>query len=123
MARQSSRNFDLSLQELGLSISEAAKKALFDGAQTLADNARSRITPGGTGMLAHTITIKRMNNGARIIVSSEAVKRGVRYGWVLEGRRNSKFKFLYPAYDATKATIRASIITAIKEAIRKNDKS
>lgn len=116
--RQSAASIGASLRELGVSISESAKKELLAGAQIIANDAKSRIH-NVSGKLSDSIKIKANKDGTRTTISADAKNdKGRMYGKLVEFWPGREHPFLYPAMDANRAKIKENIINAIREAVR-----
>lgn len=107
---------------LGNDVTEAAKKALEDGAQIVVDEAKSRV-PVKTGALRDSIHFKKLNKGTKIRIVADAKDRdGVEYGQYVEFSPLINEPFMYPAMDSRRAEVKQKIIDAIREAVHKHAK-
>lgn len=120
MARRNRGEFERDLiMSIGKDATEAAKKALADGAQVVVDDAKSRV-PVKTGALRNSIHSKKMDRGTAIkIVADAKDKSGVPYGQYVEFNPLINEPFMYPAMDAHREEIKQNIKNAIKEALKK----
>lgn len=101
-------------------ITDAAKKALQDGATRVVEDARSRC-PIRTGNLSNSIHMELRKEGKsiRIVADARADSDNQYYGKVVEFSPKINEPYLYPALDAERDTIKSDVINAIGEACRK----
>ena len=117
MARRNGNTLE-NLREMGNHVADAAKRALRNGAYTVAADAKAR-APVRTGRLRDSIKVTGNRDGTRYKVSADAANRGFKYGNVIEYGRDRERAFLHPALDANRQQIRENIKNAARDAIRR----
>ena len=114
---KSNKAFQQILQDYGKQVAAAAKKALADEAEIIANDAKSRC-PVKTGNLKESIHTVPNKSGTRVSIVVDAVdKDGVPYGKVVEYSPKIQKPFVYPALDAHKDEIAGKVADAIKKAL------
>ena len=107
-------------ESLGADVTDAAVKALEDGAKIVIEEAKGRV-PVKSGALKESIHYTAQSKGRRIkIVADAKDNNGKQYGQYVEFDPRINHPFLYPAMDAKRAEIKQKIIEAIREACREN---
>ena len=114
------------LKELGEQAMEAAKAALADGAEVVADEARRRchVYDGRDrrvvkGALKKSIHVVKGKGGKECYIVADAqAQDGLFYGTIVEFSPKGR-PFLYPALDAKRKTVQDIIIERVREAVRK----
>ena len=114
------------LKELGEQAMEAAKAALADGAEVVADEARRRcpVYDGRDrrvvkGALKKSIHVVKGKGGKECYIVADAqAQDGLFYGTIVEFSPKGR-PFLYPALDAKRKAVQDIIIERVREAIRK----
>lgn len=114
--RNNSRQTLENLREMGEHVSNAAKRALRNGADKVAADAKSRV-PVKSGRLRDSIKVTGNSNGTSYKVSADAQNNGYRYGKIVEFRPGHQRPFLYPALDANRQQIRENIKDAVRQAV------
>ena len=118
------------LRELGEDVLQAAKDALAAGADEVMQEAKGRcpVYEGRDkrvrkGALRDSIKLKKLRGGTAYKISADArAADGMFYGQIVEFSPKINRPFLYPALDAHKDAIKASIVDAIKAACRRHGK-
>lgn len=105
------------LREMGEHVANASKRALRNGAYTVAADAKSR-APVRTGKLRNSIKVTGNRDGSSYKVSADAEKDGYRYGKIVEYSPKINKPFLYPALNANRQQIRENIKNAARQAVR-----
>ncbi|MDY6268930.1 MAG: HK97-gp10 family putative phage morphogenesis protein [Selenomonadaceae bacterium] len=115
------------LKELGEQAMEAAKDALADGAEVVADEVRRRcpvydgrdhrVVKGALKKSIHVVKRKGGKEYHRIVADAQA-QDGLFYGTIVEFSPKGR-PFLYPALDAKRKTVQDIIVERVREAIRK----
>ena len=114
---KSNKAFQQILQDYGKQVTDAAKKALADEAEIIANDAKSRC-PVKTGHLKESIHTVPNKSGTRVDIVADATdKNGVPYGKVVEYSPKIKKPFIHPALDAHKDEISGKVADAIKQAL------
>ena len=114
---KSNKAFQQILQDYGKQVAAAAKKALADEAEIIANDAKSRC-PVKTGNLKESIHTVPNKSGTRVSIVVDATdKDGVPYGKVVEYSPKIQKPFVYPALDAHKDEIAGKVADAIKKAL------
>ena len=114
---KSDKTFQQILQDYGKQVADAAKKALADEAEIIANDAKSRC-PVKTGNLKESIHTVPNKSGTRVNIVADAVdKNGVPYGKVVEYSPKIQKPFVHPALDAHKDEISGKVADAIKQAL------
>ena len=114
---KSNKAFQQILQDYGKQVAAAAKKALADEAEIIANDAKSRC-PVLTGNLKESIHTVPNKSGTRVSIVVDATdKDGVPYGKVVEYSPKIQKPFVYPALDAHKDEIAGKVADAIKKAL------
>ena len=114
---KSNKAFQQILQDYGKQVAAAAKKALADEAEIIANDAKSRC-PVKTGNLKESIHTVPNKSGTRVSIVVDATdKDGVPYGKVVEYSPKIQKPFVYPALDAHKDEIAGKVADAIKQAL------
>ena len=103
------------LRELGEHVAEAAKNALKLGVYRVVADAKANC-PVKTGKLRDSIKAESNNQGTVYQISANAENDGVFYGPIVEFSPAINKPFMYPALDAHRQEIKASIQDAIHEA-------
>lgn len=114
------------LKELGEQAMEAAKAALADGAEVVADEARRRcpVYDGRDrrvvkGVLKKSIHVVKGKGGKECYIVADAqAQDGLFYGTIVEFSPKGR-PFLYPALDAKRKAVQDIIIERVREAIRR----
>ena len=114
------------LKELGEQAMEAAKAALADGAEVVADEARRRcpVYDGRDrrvvkGALKKSIHVVKGKGGKECYIGADAqAQDGLFYGTIVEFSPKGR-PFLYPALDAKRKAVQDIIIERVREAIRR----
>ena len=118
------------LQLLGEDVLKAAKEALAAGADEVLQEAKGRcpVYEGRDarvvkGALKDSLHLEKQKDGTAYKISADArAKDGMYYGQIVEFSPKINRPFLYPALDAHKDAIKASIVEAIKAACRGHGK-
>lgn len=106
------------LRELGEHAADAAKRALRNGAEIVAADAKRR-APVKTGKLRDSIkVVPASRDGTRYKVTADATKNGYTYGKVIEYANDRERAFLHPALVENRQQIRENIKNAARDAIR-----
>lgn len=105
------------LREIGEYVVQAAKNALREGANTVADDAKSR-APVKTGRLRDSIKVTANSKGDRIKISAKAFKESATKKFYYGRKAEAKKSFLYPSLDAHREEIYKNIDDAVHNAIR-----
>ena len=114
---KSDKAFQQILQDYGKQVADAAKKALADEAEIIANDAKSRC-PVKTGNLKESIHTVPNKTGTRVYIVADATdKDGVPYGKVVEYSPKIQKPFVHPALDAHKDEISSKVADAIKQAL------
>ena len=114
---KSNKAFQQILQDYGKQVAAAAKKALAEEAEIIANDAKSRC-PVLTGNLKESIHTVPNKSGTRVSIVVDATdKDGVPYGKVVEYSPKIQKPFVYPALDAHKDEIAGKVADAIKKAL------
>ena len=114
---KSNKAFQQILQDYGKQVADAAKKALADEAEIIANDAKSRC-PVKTGNLRDSIHTEPNKSGTRIYVVADGKdKNGTPYGKVVEYSPKIQKPFMYPAIDEHKDEISSKVADAIKQAL------
>lgn len=114
---KSGKAFQQILQDYGKQVAAAAKKALADEAEIIANDAKSRC-PVKTGNLRDSIHTVPNKSGTRVSIVADATdKDGVPYGKVVEFSPKIKKPFVYPAIDEHKDELAGKVADAIKQAL------
>ena len=114
---KSNKAFQQILQDYGKQVAAAAKKALADEAEIIANDAKSRC-PVKTGNLKESIHTVPNKSGTRVSIVVDATDNdGVPYGKVVEYSPKIQKPFVYPALDAHKDEIAGKVADAIKKAL------
>lgn len=116
------------LKELGADVLKAAKDALAAGADEVMQEAKGRcpVYEGWDhrvikGALKDSIRLEKRNGGTVYTITADAqAKDGMFYGQIVEFSPKINRPFLYPALDAHKESLKASIIEAIRAACRRH---
>lgn len=114
------------LKELSEQAMEAAKAALADGAEVVADEARRRcpVYDGRDrrvvkGALKKSIHVVKGKGGKECYIVADAqAQDGLFYGTIVEFSPKGR-PFLYPALDAKRKAVQDIIIERVREAIRR----
>ena len=114
------------LKELAEQAMEAAKAALADGAEVVADEARRRcpVYDGRDrrvvkGALKKSIHVVKGKGGKECYIVADAqAQDGLFYGTIVEFSPKGR-PFLYPALDAKRKAVQDIIIERVREAIRR----
>lgn len=119
------------LQELGSDVEAAAKEALKKGADQIVADAKSRcpVYAGPSrpdvvpGELRDSIKAVSSKKGAVYHIEADAKSgtSGQPYGLYVEFSPKINKPFLYPAFDAHSDEVRASIVEAVKNAVRRHN--
>ena len=108
------------LEQYGERAATAAKEALAENAETLIEEARSRV-PVRTGRLRDSIRAVPSANGTRIkIVADAKNEQGQAYGAVVEYSPLINEPFLYPAFYATREEMIDHVKEKLKLELRRN---
>ena len=119
MARRSGTGQTLrNLREMGEHVADASKRALRNGAYTVAADAKSR-APVKTGRLRDSIKVTGNRDGSSYKVSADASNNGYRYGKIVEYSPKINKPFMIPALNANRQQIRENIKNAARDAIRR----
>ena len=118
------------LKLLGEDVLNAAKEALATGADEVMQEAKGRcpVYEGRDsrvvkGALRDSIHLEKKKSGTAYKISADArAKDGMYYGQIVEFSPLINRPFLYPALDAHKDAIKASIVDAIKAACGRHGK-
>ena len=114
---KSNKAFQQILQDYGKQVATAAKKALAEEAEIIANDAKSRC-PVKTGNLKESIHTVPNKSGTRVSIVVDATdKDGVPYGKVVEYSPKIQKPFVHPAIDAHKDEIAGKVADAIKKAL------
>lgn len=114
---KSDKAFQQILQDYGKQVADAAKKALADEAEIIANDAKSRC-PVKTGNLKESIHTVSNKSGTRVSIVADAVdKNGVPYGRIVEFSPKIQKPYIYPARDEHKDEIAGKVADAIKQAL------
>ena len=114
---KSNKAFQQILQDYGKQVADAAKKALADEAEIIANDAKSRC-PVKTGNLKESIHTVPNKSGTRINIVADATdKNGVPYGRIIEYSPKIQKPFVHPALDAHRDEISGKVADAIKQAL------
>ena len=114
---KSNKAFQQILQDYGKQVADAAKKALADEAEIIANDAKSRC-PVKTGNLKESIHTVINKSGTRVYIVADAVdKNGVPYGRIVEFSPKIQKPFVYPAMDEHKDEIAGKVADAVKQAL------
>lgn len=114
---KSGKAFQQILQDYGKQVAAAAKKALADEAEIIANDAKSRC-PVKTGNLKESIHTVPNKSGTLVSIVADAVdKNGVPYGKVVEYSPKIKKPFVHPAIDEHKDELVGKVADAIKQAL------
>ena len=114
----SNKSFQQLLEDYGKDVADAAKKALADEAEIIANDAKSRC-PVKTGNLRDSIHTEPNKSGTRIYVVADGKdKNGTPYGKVVEYSPKIQKPFIYPALDAHKDELKSKVSDAVKQAIK-----
>jgi len=114
---KSDKAFKQILQDYGKQVADAAKKALADEAEIIANDAKSRC-PVKTGNLKESIHTVPNKSGTRVNIVADATdKNGVPYGKVVEYSPKIQKPFVHPALDAHRDEISGKVADAIKQAL------
>lgn len=110
------------LSRYGDKAARAAREALAENAETLAEEARRRC-PVDTGRLRDSIHVEISRNGgkAKIIADAKNAK-GVPYGRYVEFSPKIDEPFMYPAMDAKREEMKQHTINRIREAMRHDER-
>ena len=112
-----------SLRELGSDVLGAAKKALAEGAEAVADDARTRC-PVKTGALRDSIKAVSRSGGTSYRIEANARNDvGFAYGIIVEFSPKTGHPFLYPALDANVGNVKDKIVEAVRQACRSHRRS
>ena len=124
-ATQTARDLEL----LGQNVIEAAKAALKNGAESIANDAKSRCPVGDKkrgpgkghpGRLRDSIRAVPMNKGTVYHIEANALDDdGFPYGQIVEFSPARGHPFLYPAFDAGVSATKAAIVEAVRAACKK----
>ena len=107
------------IELLGQNVLEAAKAALKNGAESIANDAKSRC-PVKTGRLRDSIRAVPTRKGAIYHIEANArADDGFLYGQIVEFSPARGHPFLYPALDAGVPATKAAIVEAIRAACKK----
>ena len=114
------------LKELSEQAMEAAKAALADGAEVVADEARRRcpVYDGRDrrvvkGALKKSIHVVKGKGGKECYIVADAqAQDGLFYGTIVEFSPKGR-PFLYPALDAKRKAVQDIIVERVREAIRR----
>lgn len=117
--RNNAKEINEILISLGEKVTEAAKTALQDGADTVVNDAKSRC-PVDTGALRDSIHKQTTGKGLKIkIVADAETDEGIPYGKIVEFSPKINKPFLYPALDAARDGIRKNVANAVKEGLKR----
>lgn len=105
------------LKELGGNVADAAKRALKNGADIVAADAKRRV-PVKTGKLRDSIQVKGNRSGTSYKISADAENKGYKYGKTVEYNPKIDKPFLHPALNAHRQQIREDIKNAARQAIK-----
>ena len=113
------------LTELGENAKKAALKALSEGAEIVADEARKRcpVYEGNDprvvkGALRDSIYVGSQRANEVQIIADAMAKDGLFYGRIVEYSPKGR-PFLYPALDAKRESVKNLIVESVRRAIRK----
>ena len=114
---KSDKAFQQILQDYGKQVADAAKKALADEAEIIANDAKSRC-PVRSGNLKESIHTVPNKSGTRVYIVADATdKNGVPYGKIVEFSPKIQKPFVHPAIDEHKDEISSKVADAIKQAL------
>ena len=114
---KSDKAFQQILQDYGKQVADAAKKALADEAEIIANDAKSRC-PVRSGNLKESIHTVPNKSGTRVSIVADATdKNGVPYGKIVEFSPKIQKPFVHPAIDEHKDEISSKVADAIKQAL------
>lgn len=102
-----SRRVLRTLREMGEHMTAAAKTVLREGAEEMAQDAKSRC-PVKTGRLRDSIAVEANSAGTEYKITANAERNGLRYGKIVEYSPRGQ-PFMKPAYEANINRIRAKM--------------
>jgi hypothetical protein len=114
---KSDKAFQQILQDYGKQVADAAKKALAEEAEVIANDAKSRC-PVRSGNLKNSIHTVPNKSGTRVFIIADAVdEKGIPYGRIVEFSSKIQKPYVYPAMDEHKDEISSKVADAIKQAL------
>ena len=107
------------LAQYGERAAQAAKQALAENAEALAEEAKRRC-PVDTGNLRDSIHVEIQNNGTRAKIVADATdEKGYPYGAIVEFAPYDKGgrPFLHPAFRAKRDELKQNVIDKVRAAV------